>query len=329
MNARQPTIAVVGAGLSGLTCARALSRRGVVVRVFDKARGPGGRMATRRQGEAQFDHGAQYFTVRHPSFRQQVDRWIASGVAAAWNGVVAVLERGAVSPTANATERFVGVPRMSAITRAQAAGLDLVLEARVVELRRGERGWSLRTEAGDEGPFDEVVLTVPAPQAVGLLAVAPSLEARARAVDIAPCWAAMVELATPLDVPFDGAFVHRSGLSWIARDSSKPGRPPGERWVLHAAPGWSRQRLQLERDQALPLLLEELASALGRPLPTVSHAAAHRWRFALPEEPLDEGLLHAPERGITVCGDWCAGARVEGAYLSGVAAAEQLLARLA
>ncbi len=91
-------VAVVGAGLSGLVCARVLADHGHEVRVFDKGRGPGGRMSTRRAGPWRFDHGAQYFTVRDSRFARWVESWKKDGLVTPWKGVVAVLRDGSVTP---------------------------------------------------------------------------------------------------------------------------------------------------------------------------------------------------------------------------------------
>ncbi len=143
---------------------------------------------------------------------------------------------------------------------------------------------------------------------------------------MAPCWAVMAALADPLDVGFDAAFVHGSPLTWIARNASKPGRPAEEAWLLHASPEWSREHLDLDGELAARRLLDAFAAAAGRPLPEPLYHAAHRWRFALPTEPLAEPCLFDAETWLAACGDWCGGPRVEGAFLSGCAVAGRLLA---
>ena len=120
-------VAVIGAGLSGLMCARLLTQAGNRVRVFDKARGPGGRMATRRRGDLRFDHGAQYFTARDPRFRRLIDQWRADKLVARWPGTVAEVRDGHIEIKDDSTERWVGVPSMSVICRHLATGLDHVL----------------------------------------------------------------------------------------------------------------------------------------------------------------------------------------------------------
>ena len=324
---RHLEIAVIGAGMAGLVCARLLSDAGSRVRVFDKARGPGGRMATRRRGDLRFDHGAQYFTVRDPRFRRALEQWQADGLVARWTGTLAVIENGEVVLKDDATERWVGVPGMSAICGHLANGLDVTYGSRIVHLEHHDSRWQLETADGENaGLFDAVVLSAPAPQTAALLAVpAPELAACAGAVEMAPCWAVMASYPHDLELGFDGAFVDDSPLSWIARNRSKPGRPPGETWVLHASPEWSREHLELDQEVAAQWLTDAFGEAVGRTLPPPTSLTAHRWRFALPVNPLTEPCLVDPERALAACGDWAGGPRVEGAFLSGCAAAHQLI----
>jgi len=323
---RKLEIAVIGAGISGLVCARLLTESGNRVRIFDKARGPGGRMATRRAGPLRFDHGAQYFTVRNPRFRRWVESWEADGLAARWTGRLAVVRGGEIVPKDDETERWVGVPGMSSICRRLATGLDVNFGIRVVHLARSDGRWELRAHEGaDLGRFDAVVVSAPAPQTAALLAAsAPGLSELADHVEMDPCWAVMVSYPHTLGLPFDGAFIEEAALGWIAHNSAKPGRPPGEAWVLHASPEWSREHLELDREVAGQWLADAFREALGRDLPPPATLVAHRWRFALPVNPLAEPCLFDEELAVAACGDWAGGPRVEGAFLSGCAAAERI-----
>lgn len=321
------SVAVVGAGVSGLTCARSLADHGLQVRVFDKARGAGGRMSTRRAGAWRFDHGAQYFTVRDAGFRARVAAWRRDGLVAPWTGRIAVLDGGTTVTKADETERLVAVPGMSALCRHLAGDLDVCFETRVDGLERTADRWRLASSGGrDLGAFDAVVVSAPAPQAAALLeGAAPELAGRAGAVAMSPCWAVMAAFYEPLALGFDGAFVHRSPLAWVARNASKPGRRGGESWVLHGSPGWSERNLELEPAEAATRLLEAFSEAAGDLGSAPVHLEAHRWRYALPQTPLAEPCLFDAGLRLAVCGDWCGGPRVEGAFLSGRAAAERML----
>ena len=321
-----PRVAVVGAGISGLICARTLADHGFPVTVFDKGRSTGGRAATRRaETNLSFDHGAQYFTARDPLFARCVSAWQVQGVVAEWSGRVVKLQGGSVADT-TPQPRFVGAPGMSALGTHLAADLAVRRETRISRVSPADGGWNLSDESSaDFGPFEFLIIAVPAPQAAELLAPHP-FAAAASGISMAPCWAVLVAFDGRFEVPWDGAFVHHSPLSWIARNSSKPCRPTGpDCWVLHAGPDWSAANLEDSPEAVGSHLLDALATATGVSPPPVAYMAAHRWRYSHGSDPADRRALFDPGAGLVVCGDWLAGGRVEGAFLSGAAAAGYVL----
>ncbi|MEB3221278.1 MAG: FAD-dependent oxidoreductase [Candidatus Sericytochromatia bacterium] len=308
-------IAIVGGGLSGLSCAQRLQAAGHAVEVFDKGRGPGGRICTRHDAEAgDFDHGAQFVTTREPEFEAWVSELVLQGhaVQATWR-----LRR--PGRVAGAPARFVGTPGMSALPAALAVGLTVHRRARVTALDRQTGGWWLQLDdQARVGPFEAVVVAIPAPQAVELLTpVAPALAARAGDAEMAPCWALMAAWDEGLGLASDAWEPDHGVLAWAAREGAKAGRKPGERWVLHATAAWSVAHLEDQPDGVEAALLDALAEVAGQPLPAPSHVRTHRWRHARVTRPLGVDGLMAPDLGLAACGDWCLGSRVEDAWLSG------------
>lgn len=325
MKSARRTVAVVGAGISGLTCARELADRDFVVSVFDKGRNAGGRTATRRiENCFQFDHGAQYFTARDPQFLDVTADWLARGIVAEWHGTIVRLERGEVSAT-SPQARFVGVPGMTAMAKDLASGLSMQSETEVVSVEHGNAGWTITTAShGTFGPFDMLVVTLPAPQAANLLAQHPFRNTAAD-ISMTPCWAVMVAFQSRIEVPWDGAFVHSSLLSWVARNSSKPGRSVHpDCWVLHAGGDWSRDHLEITPEIAASEILDAFAAVMSLPLPNYEFLKAHRWRFSHGSDANPHRILCDPTTGLVSCGDWLSGGRVEGAFLSGLQAAEAI-----
>jgi hypothetical protein len=324
-------VAVVGAGVAGLACARALAERGFSVRVFEREAFPGGRVASRRLDSLCFDHGVQYFTTQDPRFEPVVQAWQTAGVVACWHGRTVALTRFGQAGEVNSVARFVGVPNMEAVAIHMTRGLDIRLAAEVSGLERRSGRWTLRGRDGtdlDQAGFDLVVLAVPSPIAVTLLNEHSGLAQRAATVAWDPCWAVMLALGRPSTVDFDAAFVSNDPiLGWIARENSKPARNrlwgAVEGWILHAHPTWSRTFLEMEQADASRWMQRAFAARVGRPL-MQGAVASHRWRLALPVNPLPEAFLFDPEQGIGVAGDWCGGPRVEGAYLSGTALAQAI-----
>lgn len=322
MNAAQP-IAVIGAGISGLTAARQLARAAPVT-IFEKARGVGGRTSTRRQAPWAFDHGAQYVTVRDADFAERVSAWEAAGLLARWPERMVDLEAGRTAPRTSEHARYVPVPGMSALCKHLAEGLDVRAGTRIQRVERDNGAWRLVDTSGvRHGPFATVLVSAPPVQAADLLAPAPALQEAAASIRMAPCWAVMLAFEEPLGLDYDAAKVRRSPLAWMARNSAKPGRShgEGEGWLLHASPAWSAAHVDDEGADVIAALLAALAEATRTRVPTPAHGAAHRWLYAQTGEPLGAPCLWDAERRIGVCGDWLLGDRVEAAWLSGRALA--------
>jgi len=342
-------VAVIGAGLAGLSCARTLRDHNIEVEVFDKGRAPGGRLANRRVAEQSFDLGAQYFTARDPRFVRWVEAWQEDGICAPWHGrIVAVDDATGVLREAAVTARWVGTPNMNALARNLARDVSVRASHRVDAIERCATGMALTGAIGDIGAtlpssdasaqapsslgeFDIVLVCLPAPQASALLAtVCPALSTIAGKVAFAPCFAAGITDGahdTLTSLAFDGAFIGRdtgtSPLAWVARDTSKPGRGAGERWTLHASTHFSLASLEAQPETVAKTLAREFARLFRVPEPQVM--TAHRWRFARAPEPVTQGAYFDEDAGLGLAGDWLSGGRVEGAVLSGVALAGRVL----
>jgi len=322
-------VAVIGAGLAGLTAARILQDQGHQPIVLEKSRGAGGRMATRRHESWRFDHGAQYFTARDPRFLRHVLAWRERGLVEAWDARIGVVEGDRIAAAPEGTERFVAKPGMSAVCREMAGDLADCRCAWPVQGATFDGGtWRLTATDGREVEADALVVTTPPEQARTLLAGSPAERACGPALDrvrMLPCWSVLAVLDQPLLADWDAAFVNQGALGWICSQAAKPGRPAAAAWVLHATPEWSLDHLERDAEEVTALLLEAALSLPGAARADARFALAHRWRFALAETPLEQGALWFEPYRLALAGDWCAGSRVEGAYLSGAAAAGQLL----
>ncbi len=226
------------------------------------------------------------------------------------------------------TERFIAVPGMSAICSKLASELaDCRFNWTVQSLERAASGWTLQSTEGEALQADFLLLALPPEQACALL-TDPEVDAALSAVEMRPCWSVMAVLDKPLLTDLDAAFVNEGPLSWVASQADRPGRPTVPALVLHANPDWSSRLLEHEPDEVCALLLE---AARNLPIAqefSVEYAAAHRWRYALARQPLDCGTLFFESKQLALAGDWCHGSRVEGAFLSGIAAAGKITVAL-
>lgn len=325
MNIKTPHIAVIGAGIAGVSCAAALQKAGLWTSAFDKSSGPAGRMSTRRRQDWQCDHGARYFNATHPDFQNEVSRWQRAGIAGVWAPRLQVLDEQSVRDSDHALEKFVGIPHMTAPAHFLCKDLALTPNTTIKQMDRRTDGWHLLSAEHGwlETSFDSVLLALPAPQAVSLLQQpAPALAAIASTAVMRGCWTLMLRFSAMLELPFDAAFVNEGPLRWVARDNSKPGRGGPESWVLQASAEWSEAHL--ERDSAwVEESLLRAFSQLGAPQPQVW--TAHRWRYADTERPLSRGCVWDSTSGLGLCGDWLNDGTVQGAWLSGRDLAQQLV----
>ncbi|HEY7771960.1 MAG TPA: FAD-dependent oxidoreductase [Marinagarivorans sp.] len=348
-------IAVIGAGVAGLTLARECKRRGARVQVFEKSRSVGGRLANRRLSWATVNMGAQYFTARDPRFVAQTQLWLQQGVVQRWALSPHVVKKGVLKPSPDVTRRYVGMPTMTAIAHDLADGSNIHLSSRVTRLVRAQ--FSMRWQVEVDGSlleqyYDWVVLAIPPEQAAELvrrsglappaeldsalagsvlagdmgatsddpLAAPCSLYRTLTAPVFTPCWALAVATFGAVDPKVQGVFGDET-VSWVTRLS-----PPltsstetfDDAWLLHFSPSWSQAHGQ-RRDLSISETgVKWLSDVFKAPL-VLSHASQHFWRYAKPVcDSATDPIFLDSQQGLAVTGDWLCGGRVEGAYLSGL-----------
>lgn len=317
-------VIVVGAGIAGLSCATALQAKNHQVVIFDKSRGPSGRMSTRRKDEWQCDHGAQYFTARDPLFKEEVERWKLAGTVSPWLPNLAVIGNPEKHTNDSNLIRYVGTPRMTSPAKWLSESLDLRLEHTINSVSYDDEGWRVITQEHDliDETFDALVIAVPAPQATPILkGIEHSFSEYTQQVNMVGSWTLMLQFLQKLDLGFDAAFINEGPLRWVARDSSKPGRMDTETWVLQASSSWSESHIEATADEVIPDLIKAF-TALGGSLP--ESCIAHKWRYADTQPPMNDKFLWDKNCKLGVCGDWINGGKIEGAWMSGLLLAQSM-----
>ena len=323
------TCLVVGAGISGLVAANALQREGWAVTVLDKGRGVGGRMATRRVGGGNFDHGAQFFTVRGDRFSDLVEVWLDAGAAAEWSRGFADADG---RPNEDGHPRYRGARGMTSIPKFLAHGLDVRTGERVVKVDAGAGGWEVACESGLRLEASALLVAMPVPQALELTtscnyALPAGARQQLEAVSYGPCLALMVLLDAPAHVPGPGGMkIKGEPLDWIG-DNQRKGISDLPAITIHAGPQWSRAHFEEDEADVQRYLLSFAADRLDTDLSTrVVESSLARWRYSWVTNAHPEPVLVASEDpALLFCGDAFGQPKVEGAALSGLAAADYLL----
>ena len=312
-------VAVIGAGMAGLAAARSFAANGHSVQIFDKGRGVGGRLSTRRTEWGAFDHGAQYATVRDPAFSSFIAELQQQGAVHIWDSV----RSGAV----------IGKPGMSALVK---AGLDgqhgiaVKTGFEVAHIGSIAEGLVLSDADGThEGPFDRVVVTAPAPQAAALLRAFGEPFQRLDDIQYAPSYTLLAAFDAVIEADDLPELAKDGDLSIACRQAARgPGRKSEhDLWVVQASAAVSKENLEREREAMVPVLLRLFQEAIGSTVPQPIYAAGHRWRYGLVETPLAEPFLLSADGRIGVAGDGLLGPRIELAFLSGVHCAQAMMDR--
>lgn len=327
-------VIIVGGGIAGLMAARALSRSGLKSLVLDKGRGIGGRLATRRvsapaSGEARFDYGAQFFTVKNSWFHKMVLNWREREIVTTWSESFPSVGEYALS---DKEPRVIGTEGIRGIAKHLAEKLEIRTGTRVESLGLDDEVWRVQIRNGEYFHARSIILTPPVPQMLELLETAESLPAsaaieRLRKVRYHPCLAVLLVLDRPGDLPDPGGmYGPGEPYRWIADNHAKGISPDGYGITIHGGPEFSKSYYDSDETLVIDRLLEETRQFIGA---EIEERQLHRWRYSQPVEPVGESFLdlELPVPAV-VAGDGILGGRVESAAISGNEAGKYLANRL-
>lgn len=321
-------IAIIGAGISGLVLANELSADHDVT-VFEKARGVGGRMATRYADPYQFDHGAQFFTARTDEFQSFLAPLLRDNIVAEWKPKMVTLAIGEKPYKRDWFEpHYVAVPKMNALCKHLTKGIDISIQTRIETIKQ-VNGINVLTDTnGVQYEFDWVISTVPADQAIELLPHDFNGYDYIQHSPLMPCFTMMVGFENMPNIHWNAAKVKNSPIEWIALNNSKQGRDIHPSFTVHSSNEWAQGNLEQDMEWVQETLLSEFHDVTSiDQMP--NHAQTHRWRYAFAQD-LDDvkPYLFDAKKKIAACGDWCIGGRVEAAYTSAIQLAKYLKSML-
>ncbi|WP_028666859.1 NAD(P)/FAD-dependent oxidoreductase [Runella zeae] len=318
-----PSCIIIGAGMTGLTAANLLQRDGWQVTVLDKGRGVGGRLATRRLSSSRADHGAQYFTARTPEFQQHIADWQQAGIVKEWN-----LSSASTTDITFQHPRYIGVEGMNSIAKYMAQNLSVLTNEKAITLTKSEAEWAVNTENGNIYTANHIILTLPAPQALDLLAqsaiaLSPEHHLALTSIQYAPCIAVVASLHQKSLIPNPGVLKFDTGsIAWVA-DNFQKGITAHPSVTIHASADFSRQKLEEDLNTVGQELMHDLVQWI---VPSnLQTMQVHRWRYSLAEQRWAAPYLALDiSDSLLIGGDAFGMGNVEGAFQSGFRMAQFL-----
>ncbi len=327
-------IAVIGAGVAGLTCARKLQQAGRRVVIFDKSRGLGGRLATRRLGGTHADHGVCYLQPKGVAFGQLIDELANEQILRIWTeGIHRLSVNGVLQPPAKFAPCYAAPSGATAITRYLGKNLEIIYGQAITAISPISNGWQLNSADG-QWNAEQVVVAVPPAQALmiaGAVIDADCSEQMSLVKFTTSITAIAVfpknQQAAAAQLAWQGIQgIDHPILGWVGLDSSKQLAPLQPVLVVQSSAAFAAEYFDAPELEVIGQQLLAAAAPLAIGLDSPEILQVHRWGYAFAQNPLPDLFLTAQGQApLYFCGDWCGGNRVESAFLSGLAVAEKIL----
>lgn len=307
-------VAIIGAGMAGLTIATYLQKQNFDVTIFDKGRGVGGRMSSRRTDWGYLDHGTQYFRIQHPDFQKFTEKY--QKIIQSWQGNFATWIEGKLIPDDDTEIKYVPLTSMNNLCKAIAEGLTIHLQTRITKLEKAQN-WTLIAENRQEYQnFDLVIITAPPAQTADLLASHTPITAEIKQIEMLPCFSLMLIPEKSVTLPYDGIKFEHPILGWLSVNGSKPERENNSGLIIQSNFSWATANLETDKEEITNILVKTVNELFALKLDSFKYKSVHLWRYALPSKSHQQGYFYDDKNQLAVCGDWCLSGKVESAFLS-------------
>jgi len=324
-------IAVIGAGLSGLTVANTLKEHANIT-IFEKAASPSGRLSTRRANQYTFDHGCQFFGAKTAAFREFIAPMINQGVIQRWDAKFVEIKNRQITKSQKWNSQhphYVGLPSMNAVGKFLSKDLNIVLKTPVKSIFKMQKRWTLEGGSGQNlGSFDWVISSIPAQQATQLFPQNLPIHAVINATKMEGCFSLMLGFDKEIALGFEAALVHGEDISWISVNNSKPKRSNAVSLLVNSTNSWATANSTLDHNDALEFLVEQTKLVVGCDAHKADHKAIHQWKYANSRKRNGATYFIDHSDKLGVCGDWLIQGRAEAAFTSGFNVAQDVLGKL-
>ena len=312
-------IAVIGAGLAGITIASKMNEK-FDVKVFEKSRGVGGRMSTRQETSFIFDHGAQFFKIKTTDFKKFLSELFSQQIIKPWNFRLAYFDGQNLSKIKFIRDEdkfYVGVPNMDSIIKHLSKNCNVILNTKIERIKKQNDKWNLYDQnKRSYGSYDWVVLSLPAQQSLELITEKISFYPLIEKIKMKGCFSLMVGMSEPLNLDYDAALIENEDIAWFAVNNSKPSRMNNNCLLINSSYEYASKNINTSKDKVLRHLLNISSKFINNDLLKSNIIKIHEWRYVEAKCSPKEDYFIDHKKKVAVCGDWFINSRVEGAFLS-------------
>ena len=311
-------IAIIGAGISGLSLGYLLSKK-CHVTIFEKSRNVSGRMSSRRNQKFIYDHGCPFFTAKSTEFQKFLEVFIKKGSIGIWKARFAEIVGTKITNITqwdNSPKHFVSLPNMTDWAKALAKNQNVILNTEITSLKYSADSMALEAKDNIFRGFDYAITAIPSQQTLNILPKKCNYIKTIGNKIMLPCFGLMVTFEKPLDIKFDAAIVKKSDISWISSMDSKHGRENQNSYVILSTNAWASKNFEMEKSIAIDWLLKEFQKTIKIELPNILVKDLQKWKFANIKKQKYVSPYFDDINRIGSIGDWCVQGKVEGAFLS-------------
>ena len=313
------SVAIIGAGLSGITVASKIKDK-FEVHVFEKSRGVGGRMSTRKDPPFVFDHGAQFFKIESRCFKYFLSELFTEKIIRPWKFKLAYYEKYSlkkIKVIKNSDKFYVGVPNMDTIVKYISKDCNVILNTKIERIIKEKNKWYLYDQNKKSfGEYDWVILTLPAKQSLELINKKISFYPLIEKIEMMGCFSLMIGMNEAINLDFDAALIEHNDVAWLALNDSKPCRTKKNCLLINSSYEYASKKINSPKETVLKHLLNQANTLLNFKLSNLNMTKIHQWRYVEAKKSPTENYFIDRTKNIAVCGDWFVNSRVEGAFLS-------------
>ena len=324
-------LAIIGAGISGLTSALHLDTS-FKIDIFEKSRGTGGRMSTKRELPFIFDHGAQYFTVRSDEFNKFLKPLHEKKVIKPWSYKFARIKtNGVIEKTVvkNSDNHFVGVPNMNSVVKYLSKDFTVFLNTRVKDIKRVNNSWQIFcTNNKKYSGYNWVIFTTPPEQVYCSIPENITFYKLLKEIKMKCCCSLLLGFNNAINFDFDVAEIENNDIKWISVNNSKPDRDSALSIVINSSFDWAEKNINRPKEEIIENLLSLSNNLLKMNLNKNCLEILHKWRFvAACKHPKNDYFIDL-KNNIGICGDWFVNSKVEGGFLSAKKLSDKIISLL-